>query len=49
MVKSLLLALALLPGLAAPAVAQSAAPAASPPSPDTVKAIAEVTSADAAV
>jgi urea transport system permease protein len=48
-VKSLLLALALLPGLAAPVVAQSAAPAASPPSPDMVKAIAEVTSADAAV
>ena len=42
--RSLLLALALLPGLAAPAVAQSAGP-----SPEIAKHLADVTSADSAV
>jgi urea transport system permease protein len=42
----LLLALALLPGLTAPAAAQGAAPS---PAPEIVKAIAEVASSDAAV
>jgi len=42
--KSLLLALALLPGLAAPAVAQSAGP-----SPEILKQLADVASSDAAV
>ena len=45
MITALLLALALLSGLTAPAAAQSAAP---PPSPEIVKAMAEVASSDAA-
>ena len=46
MIIRLLLALALLPGLTAPAAAQGAAPA---PPPEIVQAIAEVASSDAAV
>ncbi|HTY77954.1 MAG TPA: urea ABC transporter permease subunit UrtB [Candidatus Bathyarchaeia archaeon] len=46
MIKALLLALALLPGLTTPAAAQGAAPS---PAPEVVKAIAEVASSDAAV
>ena len=46
MIITLLLALALLSGLTAPAAAQSPAPA---PSPEVVKAMAEVASSDAAV
>jgi hypothetical protein len=46
-VKHILLALALLSGLAAPAAAQ--APAAAPPPPEIAKAIAEVASSDGAV
>ena len=54
MLKSLLLALALLPGLAAPAVAQSAGPSPAAPSPAApsevmAKHIADVASADLAV
>ena len=47
MVKHILLALALLSGLAVPAAAQ--APAAAPPPPEIAKAIAEVASSDGAV
>ena len=46
MIKALLLALALLPGLTTPAAAQGAAPS---PAPEVVKAIAEVASSDAPV
>ncbi len=46
MITRLLLALALLPGLTAPAAAQGAAPS---PGPEIVKAIAAVSSSDAAV
>ncbi len=49
MLKSLLLALALLPGLAAPAAAQSPGPSPAAPSPEIAKHITEVASADAAV
>jgi urea transport system permease protein len=45
-IKRLLLALVLLPGLTAPAAAQGAAPS---PTPEIVKAMAEVASSDAAV
>jgi urea transport system permease protein len=47
--KSLLLALALLPGLAAPAAAQSAGSSPAGPAPEIAKHITEVASADSAV